>query len=349
MMQQERRTSSRKTPPWPTYINLESHNPGIVRDVSEGGLRFRVIDPLKPSWQIHFWFVANSKRIRGTGDLVWMDETRKTGGLRFTHLSGETRDQIRSWLSASNLQLGASYDSTPDFAAQDAPSAAGNCEHCGVPEPAYGTGHRLGQPRSAVSPSRAKRSWPPAPPTDVLEAFPLPSLGTYLQATSRPPYKAILAAVLVMIIAASSYTYRREAGQWLVRLGVRTSEPGKAQSATLASENLAPQHMTKTSRERAEMNVERSLSPQTPVIEAPLRERLAPAEAFVVQVAAVQREADTRVLMESLRDKELPVFVRHSTLDGFYRVLVGPYPDEEAAQITQRELERAGYESFIRH
>jgi cell division septation protein DedD len=152
-----------------------------------------------------------------------------------------------------------------------------------------------------------------------------------------------------MIIAASSYIYRRKAGQWLAREGVRSSEPGKAQAATPASEKMAPQHMTKTSPERAEMNFERSLSPQAPAIEAPLREPLAPGEAFVVQVAAVRREADTRALMESLRHKELPVFVRHPTLDGLYRVLVGPYPDEEAARITQRELESAGYQAFIRH
>ncbi len=142
MKQQERRTSMRKAPQRPMYINLESTNPGIVRDVSEGGLRFRVIDPLEPSWQIHFWFVANSNRLRGTGDLVWLDATRKTGGLRFTHLAGETRNQIRSWLSASSLQPGPYHDSTPHFAAPDAPSAASNFEHWGVPKLAYSTGHR---------------------------------------------------------------------------------------------------------------------------------------------------------------------------------------------------------------
>jgi len=147
----------------------------------------------------------------------------------------------------------------------------------------------------------------------------------------------------------SSYIYRRDAGQWLVRQGVSTSEPGEAQTATLALEEVAPQHMTQTSSARVERNVERSLSPQVSAIEAPLRESLASGEGFVVQVGAVRREADTRALIESLRHRELPVFVSHSTLDGFYRVLVGPYPNEEAARITQRALERAGYESFIRH
>jgi cell division septation protein DedD len=152
-----------------------------------------------------------------------------------------------------------------------------------------------------------------------------------------------------MSLAVSSYIFRRDADQWLVRQGASTSEPGEAQTATLAFEEVAPQHMTQTSSARAERHVVQSRSPQPQAIESPLRERLAPAEAFVVQVVAVRREADTRLLIESLRDKELPVFVRHSTLDGFYRVLVGPYPDEEAARITQRELESAGYQAFIRH
>jgi hypothetical protein len=73
MMNEQRRTSLRKAPERLTYINLQSGYAGIVRDISDGGLRFRVIDPLQESEQVHFWFVANFSRIGGTGNLVWMD------------------------------------------------------------------------------------------------------------------------------------------------------------------------------------------------------------------------------------------------------------------------------------
>jgi hypothetical protein len=160
MMQQERRRSMRKAPRRPTYINLESKNPGIVRDVSEGGLRFRVIDPLERSWQIHFWFVANSNRIRGTGDLVWMDETRKTGGLRFTHLSMETRDQIRSWLDESSPQPVAPKESTPSSAARDA-SPFRKSNHFRVPAGASDISLRPSQSQSPVSELNRQKSFSP--------------------------------------------------------------------------------------------------------------------------------------------------------------------------------------------
>jgi cell division septation protein DedD len=76
---------------------------------------------------------------------------------------------------------------------------------------------------------------------------------------------------------------------------------------------------------------------------------LAAREAFVIQVSAVRSEADTRMWIESLRQKDFPAFVRNPTVDGFYRILVGPYPDRESARIAQRALERAGYKPFIRH
>jgi hypothetical protein len=77
MMNDQRRMSLRKAPERLTYINLQSGYAGIVRDISDGGLRFRVIDPLQESEQVHFWFVANFSRIGGTGNLIWMDETKK--------------------------------------------------------------------------------------------------------------------------------------------------------------------------------------------------------------------------------------------------------------------------------
>jgi len=97
------------------------------------------------------------------------------------------------------------------------------------------------------------------------------------------------------------------------------------------------------------MNEARSPSSPATAIEAPLPKPLAAREAFVVQVSAVRSEADTRVLIRSLRQNGFPAFVRNPTVDGFYRVLVGPYQDRDSARIAQHELEKAGYKPFIRH
>lgn len=106
MMPQERRLSTRKTPEHLTYLSLPMNNGGIVVDVSEGGLGFRAITPVEADGPIHFRFAIDSgKRIKAVGELAWKDETGKIGGLRFTQLSDETRDQIRVWASQSNAVM----------------------------------------------------------------------------------------------------------------------------------------------------------------------------------------------------------------------------------------------------
>ena len=100
MMPHERRLSTRKTPKHFAYLSLPMNNGGIVVDVSEGGLGFRAIAPVEADGPIHFRFAIDSDaRISAVGELAWKDETGKIGGLRFTELSDEAREQIRVWAS----------------------------------------------------------------------------------------------------------------------------------------------------------------------------------------------------------------------------------------------------------
>jgi hypothetical protein len=98
MMPQERRHSIRKTPENLAYISLPFNNGGIVLDVSEGGLGFRAIAPVKADGPIRFQFAIDAAaRVEAVGELAWKDETGKTGGLRFTMLPDEMREYIRVW------------------------------------------------------------------------------------------------------------------------------------------------------------------------------------------------------------------------------------------------------------
>jgi hypothetical protein len=98
MMQNERRVNIRKPLERLAYISLPFNNGGIVLDVSEGGVGFHAIAPVKADGPIHFRFaVDSSRRIRAVGELAWTDETGKTGGLRFTELPDEIREYIRAW------------------------------------------------------------------------------------------------------------------------------------------------------------------------------------------------------------------------------------------------------------
>ena len=91
----ERRLTPRKA--WVADINFEPNNGGIVLNLSEGGLGFRSIAPVQPDGPVRFWFSLHDQRVQASGELAWLDESQKTGGLRFTALSAEAREQIRHW------------------------------------------------------------------------------------------------------------------------------------------------------------------------------------------------------------------------------------------------------------
>ena len=95
----ERRQTPRETVERFAYINIEPSNGGSVLNVSEGGLCFHSIAPIHRSETICFWFREQDHRIEVQCDLVWMDKTQKTCGLRFTNLPQGAREPMRRWKS----------------------------------------------------------------------------------------------------------------------------------------------------------------------------------------------------------------------------------------------------------
>jgi hypothetical protein len=105
MMPHERRTSIRKPLEHLSYISLPPDNGGVVCDVSEGGLCFHAISPVKVDGPIQVRFAVDSaERFTATGELAWLDETGTVGGLRFTDLPEEIRERIRLWAGQPRLQ-----------------------------------------------------------------------------------------------------------------------------------------------------------------------------------------------------------------------------------------------------
>jgi cell division protein FtsN len=105
----------------PAYVNLDPNNGGVILNISEGGLCFQSTAPILRTGTIRFWFSFRSCRIEGLAskdeaqtkgvsrlievgsDLAWTNRTRMTGGLRFTNLSAEAREQIRDWVRSASL------------------------------------------------------------------------------------------------------------------------------------------------------------------------------------------------------------------------------------------------------
>jgi cell division protein FtsN len=53
-------------------------------------------------------------------------------------------------------------------------------------------------------------------------------------------------------------------------------------------------------------------------------------------------------MAEALQRKKIPAFVVAPSTDHFYRVQVGPYHDERAADAAKAALDHAGFKAIIK-
>lgn len=68
----------------------------------------------------------------------------------------------------------------------------------------------------------------------------------------------------------------------------------------------------------------------------------------VLQISALTHESDALAMADVLQQKHFPSFVVTPSTDSFYRVQVGPYPDERAAESARKALDHAGFKAIIK-
>ena len=95
----ERRHLERTTLERLAYIDIEPNNGGIVLNVSTEGLCFHSVAAVEKNGPLCFSLLEQNRRIAACGELAWTDEVQKIGGVRFTTLTAETREQVQNWIS----------------------------------------------------------------------------------------------------------------------------------------------------------------------------------------------------------------------------------------------------------
>ncbi len=96
----ERRLSRRRKTPQLVYLEFGKENGGMVKDVSEGGMRFFLINPVNVGQSLRFTVnIDAARRLEGQAVMVWTDAGRKSGGMAFSEMSAESRENLRSWLA----------------------------------------------------------------------------------------------------------------------------------------------------------------------------------------------------------------------------------------------------------
>ena len=237
-MRTERRGVQRKRPGGISYFEFEAGSGGIVLDASEKGLGFQAADAVHQLGPSRIWISPRpEERIELTGDVVWTDASRKTGGLRFIEAGADSSKKIRNWLGQ-----------------QDESEAAGQSE--GFPLPAWAR-QALGDLRHEDGPdANLRRSMAePRAKTEVeerpveLHSIPgLPSLFTSsqpwqpqdLQTSERRVARRVATGFLIGVLAVAGVVlfdmFRPKVGDFLIHLGERIDGSAKSQP-----QNSSPQ------------------------------------------------------------------------------------------------------------
>lgn len=101
-MDPDRRHAKRTTPEELSYIRFEPEGGGIVLNASEEGLAFHAAAPVRHSGKIRLCISPNpEQRIELVGEIAWLGDAKKSGGLRLVEVPDESSNQIRAWLTAA--------------------------------------------------------------------------------------------------------------------------------------------------------------------------------------------------------------------------------------------------------
>jgi hypothetical protein len=113
-MEVSQKPFARKKPDQLVYLELGSGNGGMLLSISEDGFRFRAVSPLRPNGLMPFAFSFDgSRRVQGIGEVEWLEDDGKSGGMRFVEVSAEFRSAINQWLALDSPRSRPSREVTP--------------------------------------------------------------------------------------------------------------------------------------------------------------------------------------------------------------------------------------------
>jgi cell division septation protein DedD len=363
--QQEQRLSERTKIERITYVELPSGNGGIVRDVSEGGLGFCAVAPLDSPTSVPVTIrVATPgglKRVRASGDLAWTDETRKCGGLRFTQLPDESLAEIRRWQFESNgrAQTSKHRDEQPQISQpRVSPPMA----------PADAV------PPQSEPPERSKRE-----PRQPLQ-LPHPVVAA---ATATPPAHRHLGLLMVTCVSILAGTIGFMSNGWYREVRARFAargEDSQGQTSHVLAQVLASSRTPVVAFAEAGDVAGQNGSFETAPTPAPVPPSITPAVAgpmagsltdvranplpnrpparptlagpanqfFFVEAGVYTQQAEAQKFVEKLRQQNFFAYASGPGDDARYRVQLGPFTTEEAAELAQGALGQAGFYAFVR-
>ncbi len=111
-------------------------------------------------------------------------------------------------------------------------------------------------------------------------------------------------------------------------------KPAAATAATKTAPAIGKGGAAKTSNELPRTN---------------LNTRPIPGGSYILQVAASRKESEAMALAANLQKRKFPAFVLSPQGDKYYRVQVGPYTEQKAAENARKGLLTAGFKAIVKH
>jgi len=268
MPPKDRRRSPRTKVDQIVYMNFQSGNGGIVLDVSSQGLGFQAADRVEGAESLRFRLSPSTiEHIDITGQIMWLDASRKRGGLRLSHLPVEVRSQIQLWQQQS-LSPAGDAERSAEPSSETAPLGGRRALSLPVRE------HAPRTPEQArVIPTIAQAPLGPAvsqgedrtrltstvwePRVGAARTYSWDAKDTTLFEESRGRRHPVAVALIVaLLLVAAGFLYssqRRGTGEFFIRLGESISgEQSKASEAKPAQGTANGEQTTDSATESPE-------------------------------------------------------------------------------------------------
>jgi len=355
-------------------VQVGENSTGLILNISEGGICVQTPQNIagNGALPLRLQSLRSMGWIETQGRVVWSNGEKHVAGIEFIDIAEAARQEVQAWLSFGDSLQELRGTWAGDRAATGLPDPSGinSFEMRAVAQeaseedgeqreeyvdPEYGdpaVGDSRDQEDSARSGAGAETG-PDSHPGSETDGVPEMLHGTSTSPAERRwtfPLLASAAVLLILLALAAGRhdTLSRRMAGWFAKKSAAPSG-----DAPLAQ---APSKITESPRAPA---------PPLPVAAAPPSVAAANGKAgavarpnvplpqaaggkFALQVAAMREEENAKQLEESLQSKNFAAFVSKRPGDHLYRVMVGPYPDNQSARLAQRALEKDGMKSIAR-
>jgi len=310
-MLQERRQHQRLTPNTPQLVLLDESKYSLLFDVGEGGLAIEGFAAQKPrdEFSVEFDLPEGIGCIQARAQVVWTSDSGYRTGFRFLDLADSHREQLRTWIAGAESSRISLVE--------------GRVAQPTKPQNDAGTGGLSDEPGDKRSVEKVQGG---------ISLFPVPRPSPNRaeevehQHESRTPlYRAGFVLALVLSSLAFFIGYYWHAAHSRPRALAQRPAPTQTAATPAPAVPSVP-------------------IPQPPVPEAPAVSE----PGFVLQVAAMASEANADALSASLHKKNFPAFVFKRDPDHLYRVVVGPFPTQEAATKAAVALKAQDFKPLLR-